>query len=429
MKIFGNKLESKKNPIGNFLVLGNKKAFGSHEATAFIKEGYQYNPIIYRCIKQITSGLADINIEVHNKKTKQLVEDHPVMKLLDKPNPVTGCDTFIKNLFTDYLITGEMSAVRYPLKSKNPVEIWAVNSSNIVINKGEGGLPASYEYDSNGVKRIFKVNQLNGRSDIFFQKMYNPLDYWRGMSPLKAASLAGDTHNHGMKWNNSLLQNSGRPSGIVTLEGASSPEIIERLKEYFKKTFQGSKNAGEIPVLTDGADWKPMDHSPKDMDNINGLKEMSKYIANVYGIPLPLIDDTKSTFNNMESSKEALWTDTIIPLFNEFLEHFGNWLLPLYGEDLIFKANLDSVPALEPARTRLFDRMIKAKDSGMISIDEGREALGFDKRGGMADDLLIASSVIPVDMIGEDFNDAADDLDDPTDPDDPVISETPLEDE
>ena len=110
-------------------------------------------------------------------------------------------------------------------------------------------------------------------------------------------------------------------------------------------------------------------------------KEAAKLIASAYGVPLPLIDNDASTFNNLEQAKERLYTDTILPIFREWLSQFGAWLLPFYGQGLSFQVNEDKIGALEGVRTRLFDRMMKAVAAGVLTADEAREAIGYAPLG------------------------------------------------
>jgi phage portal protein BeeE len=143
-----------------------------------------------------------------------IIEKHPSLVLLSRPNPTQGFDGFIKEAFITYLITGEMAVLRYPEKA-TPVELWNASPLYIKVEPGSGGIPREYVYEQNGVRKAFSVDRMSGQSQMFFFKMHNPLDYWRGQSPLVAAGLAADTHNAGMRWNYSLLKNSARPSGVI----------------------------------------------------------------------------------------------------------------------------------------------------------------------------------------------------------------------
>lgn len=375
---FTRKIEVKENPVGAaFMVPGGQAWKPQPSKREYIAEGYQLNVIVYRSVSEIVRGIADLEIEVANE-SGDIIEGHPVLALLARPNPTQGGDSFLKEAFINFLLQGEMAILRYPEQAK-PVELWNASPLYIKIEPGPGGLPREYVYEQNGMKRTFPVDRINGRSQMFFHKMHNPLDYWRGQSPLVAAGLAADTHNAGMRWNYSLLRNSARPSGVITLGVDAAGEVVSKLKEWFKSAFQGERNAGEIPVLPAGAEWQAMDNNPRDMDFMNTQKEAAKLIASAYGVPLPLIDNDASTFNNLEQAKERFYTDTILPMFNEFLSQFGAWLLPLYGEGLKFQVNEDKIGALEGVRTRLFDRMMKAYTAGILTLDEVREAIGYDK--------------------------------------------------
>jgi HK97 family phage portal protein len=403
---FFNK-EKKENPIGaSLLLLNNKLHKKQTNKKSLVEEGYMTNVVIYRAIREIVTGIADITIQV--KRGDEIVDGHESVKILKRPNPTQGYDSFIKEAFTNYLLLGEMFVSRFPDTGK-VTELWNLNPLNMDVKAGKGGLPSAYVHGDGRNKKEFPYN--GAETQVYMMKTYNPLDYWRGLPPLTAAALAGDTHNAGMKWNYSLLKNSGRPSGIIELaEPSVSTNVANHIREHFKQYIQGEENTGEIPVLTGGAKWTQVDVSPRDMDFINTMKETAKYIATVFGVPLPLIDNDSSSYNNIEQAKERLWTDTIIPLFNEWLSDFGNWYLPFFEEGLEFCADLDSIPALEGIRQKKFERTIKAVEMGVISPDEARKDLGYAPVGGAAELLYLQMNKVPMELSGSEndeklFND------------------------
>jgi len=117
------------------------------------------------------------------------------------------------------------------------------------------------------------------------------------------------------------------------------------------------------------------------MDFLNTMKETAKYVASAFGVPLPLIDNDASTFNNLEQAKERLYTDTVIPLMDEFIGGISAWLLPRYGEGLELRLDLDSISALEGNRQRMFDRAILAFEKGVLTREESRVMMGFPEQG------------------------------------------------
>lgn len=385
-------IEKKENPIGASMFLETKYVVKDRKAKDYVKEGYLENVIVYRCVREIITALSSITLEVHNSKGP--VENHAVLDLLKHPNPSQGWAQFVRNIFSDYLITGNMYVTRDPNQSR-PTQLWAVNPLYMTPDAGRFGLPASFTYDRDGFKKIFPVDQITGDSQVFHFKTYNPESPFIGISPLKHSALAADTHNDGLRWNNALLKNGARPSGIIKYKGNPTKETLSMLREFFKDTFQGAKNAGAVPILTEDGDWVSMSENPKDMDFLNTMREMAKYVASAYGVPLPLIDNDASTFNNLEQAKERLWTDTVLPLLNEFLESFGGWILQGYEKGLSLKYDYDSIPALEGLRTKRFVRMVDAAGKGILTINEAREAMGYAAISG-ADELFIPSSLVPL---------------------------------
>jgi HK97 family phage portal protein len=373
--------ERKENPVGGafYMPAGNDWTRPT-KRRQYVEEGYQLNVIVYRCVAEICRALSDFTLEA--KLGDDVLDTHPALDLLARPNPAQGWDGFIQQAFVDFMLQGEM-AINTPNEGQ-PAELWITNPLHLEVMPGRSGLPSGYKFKKDGYEKLFRVAP-SGDSDLFFMKTYNPLDYWRGQSPLMAASLAADTHNAGSRWNYRLLKNSARPSGLIKFNDTPMGETVARLREFFKERLQGEHNAGEIPMLTGGADWVPMDNSPRDMDFMNTQKEAAKLIAAALGVPLPLIDNDASTFNNLEIAKERFYTDTIIPMFNEFLAQFSNWLMPRFGApDVKLQIDLDQVPALEASRERKFNRMVRAVQAGVLTVDEVRVAIGYPEVGGAA---------------------------------------------
>ena len=392
-------VEKKANPVGAALISGGDYQFVPKErARVQFEEGYQLNVIVYRAVRELTIALTGLELELH--KGDKIIESHPIIDLLKKPNPTQSYASFLEAIFTNFFITGEMffSGVR---AGKKIVELWPHSPEFIKVKPGKFGIPQQYMYEQGSSKITWNVDQITGYSELFYLKTCNPLDYWRGQSPLLAGGLSVDVHNSGLRWNYSLLKNSARPSGIVKFQSESvSAEVLGRLREWFKKSYQGAANAGEIPILVGGAEWQAVDLNPRDMDFLNTMKESAKYIAMCYGVPLPLIDNDASTFNNVEQAKERLYTDTVIPIMNLFLAQFNMWLSP-YLDGAEFKINQDAIPALERLREVKFNRMVAAVNAGLITINEARDEIGFDGYGDpVADQLLIPQGRIPIEMAG-----------------------------
>jgi hypothetical protein len=97
----------------------------------------------------------------------------------------------------------------------------------------------------------------------------------------------------------------------------------------------------------------------------------------------------------------ALWEETVLPLVRHHLDEFNNWLVPMFGEDLEFDADLDGIPALAIRRQATWERV---EQSSFMTINEKRQAVGLDDIEG-GDVVLISAAMLP---LGAEVNDDED---------------------
>lgn len=379
------------------------------QVQTFAKEGYSLNPVVFACVGMIGQAAASVKLELHKydaKGDRTVILSDKLLDRLKQPNPTQSWKDFIQEMVAWHRIAGEVFVLRLPEKGP-PAELYLMNPAHITVEKAENSLvPKAFVHGIGEGKITYPVDQLTGASQVLHIKTFNPLDPWRGLSPLHPAARAVDTHNAGAKWNAALLNNSARPSGLLELTGSPSEDTIQKLKKFLKAVWSGPENAGDIPVLTGGAKFTPLSHNPKDMDFQNNMGEAAKNTALVFGVPLPLVTMEASTFSNMEAAQERLWTDTVLPLLDVLIDSLSRFLLPLYqrgakGDSYRLAYNADSVPALEARRERLYKRMAAAVGGCLLTPNEARIEMGFDDvpRG---DQLMVPGTLKPLDSLGTD---------------------------
>ena len=381
---------------------------------ALALEGYAGNPIVYGCVEKVATPLTAIDIQAYvpDKKTGKLkkVDNHPILKLLNKPNPSMTKGEFLGELARDFLIGGNAYAYGVGIdasqfKPKPPVELYIFKPSSMKVIVGDKILPTAYEHTiKSGQKETFTVNQITGLSAVMHKKSYNPIDQHLGIAPMMASAYGIDIINEGMRWNLRLLQNEGRPSGALTVKGGDgkpltlSEEQYKRVQEQLEQQFTGSNNAGKPLLLEGGLEWVEMSMSAKDMDHEANMNKAARDIALVYGVPAQLLGiPGDTTYSNVAEAKLSLMTDTVLPLLNSLLESINNWLAPMYGDGVVLWYDEEMIPALEPLRKSKADR-IEASTS--LTTNEKRIAMGYPVLAG-GDSVLVDSSKIPLELVGD----------------------------
>lgn len=366
-------------PGGNASFIDMPSGKPNRTIKAYMTEGYAQNVVVYRAINQV-AAIATAEIEaVKGDDEETLVPDAPLLKLLQRPNPMQDGRAFLKKYIISLLVTGEAFVLRVGPKNGPPKQLWILPSECMTVEPGTSGLPIRYVYEVDRKKTVYPVHQMTGESDIMHHKFPNPNNIWRGMSPLEAAAYSVDIHNHGSQWNNALLKNSGRVSMVLMDKSTTSPDEgkIAKMRKYIMEVLAGPSNAGKLPYLFGGMELKELGKTAKDMDFIQGQDISARNIASAFGVPFPLVVPDSATYNNQKEAREMLWEDTNIPLAEDILGHFNHWLGAVFGDGATLRLNEDSITALEGKRERKYERMIKAVQGGVLDASEARVELGW----------------------------------------------------
>lgn len=369
----------------------------------YAEEGYRQNAIVYRCVNEIAQGSASVDFRVFDKDVE--LEEHPLKALLQKPNPVMAGVEFFQCMYSYLMISGNAYVLKISAGNQPPTELYLLRPDRIRITGKDNALPDAYEYIVSGVvKEKYAVDMESGLSDVKHLKIFNPLDDYYGLSPLYSASLDVDQHNLSAKHNVNLLQNGARPSGAVVFKPRDESGMNVQLSESQRQQvindldmrFSGSQNAGRAMLLEGDFDWKEMGLSPKDMDFLQ-LKNMStRDIALCFGVPSQLVGiPDANTYSNMAEARLALYEETIIPLLKRTESDLNEWLAPMFGERLRIQYDIDGIPAMQERRKRIYENVIRAVDSGVISRNEARERLDLEPIEG-GDDVYINASLFPL---------------------------------
>lgn len=367
----------------------------------FARHGYSKNVIVYRCVAMIAESCAGIGWDAFRKDSsgdKIEVDEHPILKLLARPNPMQGRSAFIESVVGFYKLTGNTYIEGVgPSLNRPPLELWSARPDRMKIIAGPKGYPLRYEFTANNITKTWPVDQVTFQSMMKHLKTWNPLNDWYGMSPLEAAMMALDASNHGQRWNLALLQNSATPSGVLQVvrtdknpNGVLAKDKFEQLKSDLEESFQGSSNAGRPLVLEGGLDWKTIALSPKDMEFIESKNSTAIDICNAFGVPPELLGLGQKTFKNYAEARLAFYEETILPMMDTLEGELNHWLAPMYGDGIYLCYDKDDIEALAIKREAKFTSI---KDANFLTINEKREAAGYEALPGW-DVILIGNELM-----------------------------------
>ena len=395
-----NQTKAVGNMVSYFGVNSSSKNYSYQDLA---EEGYMKNSIVYRCVNEISNGASAVPYMLKSGDT--VIEQHPLLSLIDRPNPLQSHSEFFNAIFGYLMLSGNAYILKVGSDLGKPKELHLLRPDRMVIVGGSKPIPDRYDYVINGkVQASYDVDDTTGYSEVKHIKLWNPLDDYYGLSPMSAAALEIDQHNMSGKHNINLLENGARPSGAVVYkpkdDGGFAVNLSESQRQQLitdlNNRFTGTANAGRPMLLEGDFDWKEMGLSPKDMDFIN-LKHMATTdIALCFGVPSQLVGVPDSqTYANVAEARLALYEETIIPHLRKIESDINEWLVPMFGENLNFVYDIDKIPALSERRRKIYENVTSAVREGIMTRNEARELIGLSPIDG-ADDLYISANLFPI---------------------------------
>ncbi len=340
-----------------------------------VSSGYLKNAVVYRCITLIARNISAVPLVLYEHD--QRVMSHPILDLLKQPNGMQNYASFCESVITYLLLSGDSFVQAFCHQdSLNPVsELHVLRPDRTHIVPGLHGYPKAYEHVVGSRKNTFAVHPETKQCPILHIKLFNPLDGYRGVSPMWSAKSMIDLQNIIVGHNLALLQNAGCPSGALMVKGAQLTEPQKNDLREQLKSMKARGGAGSMMLLDGQFEWKEMGLSPKDMDFTEGRTMAAREIAQVFGVPpmcIGILGD--STYSNYQEARLHLWEDTLLPYLDMLLGHLNHWLLPYYGEHFTLSYNKDDIHALIPRREKMWEKVCKIS---CLTINEKRKILGY----------------------------------------------------
>lgn len=370
--------------------------------TNYAEETYMKNVIAFRCMDYKAKSVASVPWKLFKQleEGREMIKQHPIIELIKRPNPQYSWQVLMIRCLIYFDISGNSFFEKVsPDTGPNitiPQELYNLRPDKFKIEQNDKGQIIAYIYDNS---EIFEVDPITGESDIKHIKSFHPTnDIW-GLSTTEPTAREIDSSNDATEWNKKVLENEGRPGMIIMAGGGMNQKQYDRLEKHLRETYEGAANAGKTLILesTDKIDAKPYNWNPKEMDFIEGNRELARRVCLGYGVPPQLLGiPGDSTYSNYKEARQAFWEETVLFYLNLIKSELNNWFFPNEEEKLYIDFVLDDVPALEPKRTMLWDR---AQKSDFLTVNEKREMVKYEKIEG-GDVILTPATMIPLEMAG-----------------------------
>lgn len=387
-------LQRKANPAYRaiFASLGQKgPIWRTADYRSYIDEGYRRCVTVYACVSTIAKNASRISWIL--KAGKNELDEHPLLTLLGRPNEYESGARFTEKEISFLQLAGNSYVLKvHGLTSKPPRYLYSMRPDRMTIEgSGDWKSPVSrYAYSVSG-----NVNEYFKPEDILHLTEFNPLDDWYGLSKIEVLARRVDISNEIAVWNKKIFESEMRIPGVVT---GKTMFDLDKLRERWIERYHSSDADKGVPVFLEGEDIKftPIASSPKDVDWIGGSKLVMREICSTLGVPSMLLGDTEATtYANYQEARRALYQETILPIMDLLRDEYNAWLVPLFGNRLYLDYDRDGIEALQEERAQKY---VYLAGTDWLTVNEKREATGYDSIGSEGDVVLVGIGKIPLEQ-------------------------------
>jgi phage portal protein BeeE len=364
----------------------------SDSAAPLLTNAYQQLVWVYRAINVLAEQVANIPFLFSRGERGQenLITSGPLLDFYARPHPQINRFQYWELRIIWLLLRGEsiripiyddsanlnlnlnpappLSALRSPLSSAAGPTLHAPRSTLrrvLILDPArfqhiiENGQLAGWRYTGFGPESPLE-SQVFLPEEVWHEKLPNPFDFWRGMSPLAVAASAAKTDFAASAYMKGLIENNADAGTMVRTDQQLSPEQREQIGAALR---QRKRRAGtpDRPILLWGVTEIVQPHlSSADLQFLENRKFSRSEICAAFGIPEEILITTdKSKYDVMSGSRLNFIENRVAPLCAR-----------LEAEEAV------TVKAIDPAATGWFDL-----DSLPILQDARRTRLASAKTG------------------------------------------------
>ena len=394
MSIFGDFLKAVRAKSHDGFIVGGLPSSGSWDGKDFLK-ARDISLYTDRALAKRAEKVGEVVFQVKDNKSGDVIEDHPVLNVLNYPNDVFEGFKFWE-LFQSYYDTLGIAYLVVDMGERELFEPKNVKGLNMLIPSY-----VTEEYDSNG--NISHYTYRTGRGTTRYEasqiiKIHNP-DPRHPLKPrslLRSGTQAIKTEVQIGAYHSSVLENGGKVEGVFKFKTPRLTEVqLKELKEQYSKEYADARSSG-LPLFLGGdSEYLKTGLTPEELSYLKAKKMTLEDIVILTGVPKPLLssfDDIQ--YSNADVAYRIFLRETIRPLLRNLTGALDKVLVET-GRTLTF---VDPTPENIEEKTKLIETAVK---SYIITPNEGRRMLSAltgeelgDVDGG--DKILVPFNLIPL---------------------------------
>lgn len=287
---------------------------------------------VQACVSIRAEDVAKLPVHVWRKKPnggRDIVDDHPLERVLQKPNDYQSRFEFIEQMQVSQLLRGNAYAVILRDGRGRVTSLIPINPDRVWIYEAPGG-EVFYQVARRGLHEMAVLASeplMIPSEDILHLRWLSLETSLYGASRIGLAREAIGLALSQQELAGRLSANSTNLGGVLSTEQKLTKEAAERIKTTWENRKQGLRNAGGTAVLEQGLKWQPLGMTARDAELIAARNMQVQEIARLYRMPLHKLgvlergmgssipDLDQDYMNSVVSSDLCRWEDKLNQTF------------------------------------------------------------------------------------------------------------------
>lgn len=338
-------------------------------------------------VNWLSRNFNDANLTI-SKREQELWEvspDHPLINLIQRPNPYYGGDSLWQATVQSWLLDGNAYWLKGRADNGVTQELWFAPFSTVSPKYPDDGSEfiSHYEYSPAGIPiRVPREDIVHFRNGI------DPHNPRLGLSPLSPVLREVFTDNEASNFTASVLRNQGVVGFIISPRDSDvlpNSDDILATKERFRTQFSGDRR-GEPLIMGSPVEIKQLGNSLKDMD-LSAIRNLSEErVCAALGINPAIVGfgsglEATKVGATMREYKRLAWESQIIPTQKLAAQTLMNQLLHEFEADpsqFLVEFDRSNVASLQEDQSAKVTRLAQLYQQGIITRAEARRQLGHE---------------------------------------------------
>jgi HK97 family phage portal protein len=354
--------EEKLNPAQYVISRNEGMTVDSREIVTNYRNAYEQLEIVNRAVNMIVDDVSEIPFAVGEKLVgttnvlKNIRKSKVNLLLNIEPNPFQDISSFKRNLIIDLLIDGNIFIYF------DGAHLYHLPADKVTIYTDDKTYVERYSYD-NSID--YSPDEIIHIKENSFNSIY------RGVPRLKPAYRTMQLLSSMRNFQDNFFKNGAVPGLVLKSPNTLSEKVKERMMQAWSMRYNPNTGGRRPLILDGGLEVDPLTKiNFKELDFAESIKSNERIILEAMGIPPILLDGGNNA--NIRPNHRLYYLETVLPI----VKKLGYALERFFGFKLT--EDVTGIPALQPELRDQAAYYATLVNTGILSANEAREALGKD---------------------------------------------------